>query len=240
MFETASPPQLKGCRAVVLGGGNVALDCAAAARKAGASDVNVACIEPHDAMLSSQEEFDIAVSEGVKIHNSMTFVEIYGKNGRVTGMKLASVPENEEVSIDADMIIFAVGQRPGIDENFGLPLDENGYIVSEKSSSASVHGVFAAGDAVTGTVSVIQAIAAARAAAETIDIFLCGDGVIDEMLAPAQEKSPQLGKIDGFWELPRHDEDAVCEAGRCLQCDLRLDIAPQKFWTDYSDVGGAL
>jgi len=221
-------------------------------------------------MTSTEEERDWALEEGVRLHNSKAFVEIIGENGRAAGMKLASVsgfsfddsgnstadiiPGNEEI-IKVDSVIFAIGQRPDIDAGFGLKLSQRGRVEVSEDYSTGVPGVFAAGDAVTGTDSIIKAIAGGRAAAEKIDMFLGGDGITGEAPAPQGQRNPYLGKRDGFGKLERNKshvlppeerrrcfdemdlglsgEHAACEAGRCLQCDLRLDIAPQRFWTDF-------
>ena len=108
---------------------------------------------------------------------------------------------------------------------------------------------------ITGTRFLIDAIAGGRDVAEIMDKYLGGDGVITEKLAE-RDPSPYIGKIEGFADIPRNEmaeraaaerkldfapvsegftcDQAKCESGRCLQCDLRLQIAPQKFWNDYT------
>lgn len=203
----------------------------------------------------------------------MNFLEITGENGHVTGLKVVSIKrfcfddkgvcvderiEGSERVLPADTIIFAIGQRPDLPESFGLATARGGRVAAD-GCKTSVEGVFAAGDAVTGTASVIRAIASARFAAEEIDRYLGGDGKIDEVLAPVEPKNPALGNQKGFGELPRaganvvpaekrcfcfaemdlglSEEEARAEASRCLQCDLRLDIAPQKFWSSFTTGG---
>jgi len=122
-------------------------------------------------------------------------------------------------------------------------------------SYASGSGVYAAGDAVTGTTSVIEAIASGRNGAVVVDRYLGGSGDIDEALVPLDKPEPALGRREGFahesrFENPRlaadervisfcrivHDLDekeAVAESHRCLQCDLRLKITPVKYWGEY-------
>ena len=264
-----------GRTAVVLGGGNVAMDCAAVAGRLGAETVYIACLESYDKMTASAQERAIAEEEGVIILNDRTFLEITGEQGCVTGIKVATVssfsfdengkstvdirPDSEE-TIAADTVIFAIGQRPDIDEGFGIGLTRGSRIVVANECETSVVGVFAAGDSVTGTDSVIKAIAGARTAAERIDRYLGGDGIIDNAPVIIQQRDQYLGCVDGFADMPRKesrmlpleerhgcfkqidlgfDESAAAaEADRCLQCDLRLDIMPQRFWTDYADVMG--
>jgi len=266
---------LAGERVMVLGGGNVALDCAAVALRLGSCEAHVACLEAFDAMTSTEEERAWVIEEGVIIHNSKTFPEIIGENGRVTGVRLESisgfsfdenggiiidvVPDSEEI-VHVDSVVFAIGQRPDIEPGFGLEPGRGGRIEVSDGHTTGVPGVFAAGDAVTGTDSVIRAIAGARTAAAKIDEFLGGDGSIGEASATAEKRKQYLGKRDGFGTLERNDSSilppderircfaamdlgftggqAACEAERCLQCDLRLDIAPQRFWTGFQDVSG--
>ncbi|MDO4314112.1 MAG: hypothetical protein Q4C52_13610 [Eubacteriales bacterium] len=112
----------------------------------------------------------------------------------------------------------------------------------------------------TGTRSVIMAVAAARKAAGAIDRYLGGDGDIEQHLAPEQCAAGWIGKEEGFgfrkrmeprtltpeirktcfetMDLGFDEAMAQCEAGRCLQCDLRLQMEPQTFWSDYISQGG--
>ena len=124
-----------------------------------------------------------------------------------------------------------------------------------------MEGIYAAGDAVTGTRSVIAAIAEAREAVSEIDKFLGGDGNIEEKLAPEQIANPCIGKNENLTKTHRNEptvtevdarkcnfepmdlgfdcSKAGCEASRCLQCDLRVQISPQKFWSDFlAEEGG--
>jgi NADPH-dependent glutamate synthase beta subunit-like oxidoreductase/NAD-dependent dihydropyrimidine dehydrogenase PreA subunit len=243
-------PVTLGERVVVLGGGPVAFDCAGVARRLGAKEVTVACLEPRDAMRASEEDVRRALDEGAVLCNAFTFDEIVGEKGRVSGVRCRRVTactfdengvpaicveEDSEVTIPADSVIFAVGQRPDLPESFGVKLGRDGRVVVEGAdrSGTDVPGVFAAGDAVTGTVSVVTAIAGGRRAARDIDLFLGGDGIIDEVLAPVTVKDPWIGREEGFAAKPRGagEED---EAARCLQCDLRLELAPRRFWGDYA------
>jgi formate dehydrogenase (NADP+) beta subunit len=164
--------------------------------------------------------------------------------------------EGSQHVIPADTVIFAIGQRPDIPEGFGLNTTHRSLIEADAYSLAtSREGVFAAGDVVNGTSSVIKSIASGRKAAQALDRFLGGGGNIDIKLAPPQELVRRIGKVEGFSALKRCDSPlippaqrtasfckVVCdldeataagEAKRCLQCDLRLKITPIKFWGNY-------
>jgi len=260
-----------GEKVLVLGGGNVAFDCARVARRLGALNVQIACLEARTAMPAAPEEIEQGEEEGVVIHPSRTFMRIVNENGHITGvacLEVASfefdedghpemdVVEGSEHILPADTVIFAVGQRPDIPEQFELKIDERNHIgLDPYTFDTSREGVFAAGDAVTGAGSVIAAIASGRKGAIAVDRYLGGDGHIDENLAPPDEMESWLGPCEGFADRKRRSESrigpserigsfceieqgfdeeaAVFEASRCLRCDLRLKITPVKFWGDY-------
>ena len=239
-----------GDRVVVLGGGNVAFDCAGVARRLGAREISVACLEPRDAMRAGEEEIAEALEEGTLLYNAYTFDEIIESDGRAAGVRcrrvsscvfdLDGVPdicieEGSEVVLPADTVIFAVGQRPDLANGFGVELGRGNRVVVNDATGCitGLPGVFAAGDAVRGTTSVVTAIADGRAAASAIDLYLGGDGVIDEALAPVAPKRTWIGREEGYAALPRCPDEPD-EAARCLQCDLRLEITPERFWGEYA------
>lgn len=257
----------------IIGGGNVAFDVAGTAIRMGKT-VNVVCLEK-DASQASPEERDLALEEGANLFDSHSNEAIIGENGKVTGLQVHKinsfyfdpdtralvedpVPDSTYV-IPCDSIVFAAGQVTGLTEDFGLALNKFGYPINPESGKSgfktSIDGVFTAGDVITGTRFLIDAIAGGRDAAEVMDKYLGGDGVITEQLVE-RSADPCIGKIEGFADIPRNEmserpaaerkldfapvsegftcDQAKCESGRCLQCDLRLQIAPQKFWNDYT------
>lgn len=263
-----------GKRVIVLGGGNVAFDCARTARRLGAEEIHLACLEAREKMTADEEEIEQAQEEGIQIHPAHTFESILGPD-RVSGVRFCNVKsftfdenrraviekeENSEHVIEADTVIFAVGQRTQISPEAGLELGRgNSIAVQPGSLRTSVPGIYACGDAVYGTRTVIQAVAAGRDAASEIDKALGGSGDISEVLAPVEMPDAFLGRIEGFGHQARQPEvvrdaalrennfDAVSfgladegvrqEAGRCLQCDLRFTITPPRIWSDYDQNG---
>ena len=263
-----------GKRVIVLGGGNVAFDCARTARRLGAEEIHLACLEAREKMTADEEEIEQAQEEGIQIHPAHTFEAILGPD-RVSGVRFCNVKsftfdenrraviekeENSEHVIEADTVIFAVGQRTQIGPEAGLELGRgNSIAVQPGSLRTSVPGIYACGDAVYGTRTVIQAVAAGRDAASEIDKALGGSGDISEVLAPVEMPDAFLGRIEGFGHQARQPEvvrdaalrennfDAVSfgladegvrqEAGRCLQCDLRFTITPPRIWSDYDQNG---
>jgi formate dehydrogenase (NADP+) beta subunit len=260
-----------GKKVIVLGGGNVALDCARTARRLGAEEVHLACLESKDSMPADLEEIVQGEEEGIRIYPARTFEKIVGRD-HVEGVlfneiesftfdeNLRPVIVKKDASdhfIKADTVIFAVGQRPDIQEDNGIRLGRGNTISIESGSMETTQkGIFAAGDVIYGTKSVIEAIASGRKVAKEIDQYLGGDGDIAEVLAPIESPSPYIGKKEGFAYMERVEsivatpservggfnlvdrgicEQSICnETERCLQCDLRLQIAKPRVWADFS------
>ena len=272
--RAGTPPKELG-RVIVLGGGSVAFDSARVALRLGAGEVSLVCLETADMLPAPDEEIAEGADEGVRIYPSESFRMICRDGGIVTGVEcdkvssltfsddnvpvIETVPDSGHV-ITADTVIFAVGQKPGVPENFGVGMTDRGFIDADRSTLATdMEGVFAVSDAVTGTDKVISAIAAGRKAAQVIDKYLGGRGRPDQNLAPSIEPEPEpgafMGNAGGFAALKRapavkapaderiqdfrvveycaNENDALFEAGRCLQCDRRLKIKAEKFWSGY-------
>lgn len=256
-------------KVMVLGGGNVAYDCARTALRLGAKEVHIACLENLHQMTATIDEIEEGKEEGIILHDEHSFLRITGSE-KVEGVELQKVnkfyfdenrkpvielAEGSNEIIPVDSVIFAVGQRPKGTEVMELELTHGPYIKTNKELETSVQGIFAAGDVVTGTKSVISAIAEGRNSAESIDKYLGGDGDISEQLIDTEKPNPFIGRCEGFSKLERINpelvdaetrknnfdvvektlskEAASCEASRCLQCDLRLNIKQPKLWNEY-------
>jgi formate dehydrogenase beta subunit len=260
-----------GEKVVVIGGGNVAFDCARVAKRLGAKEVHIACLECRENMPASSDEIEQGEEEDITVHPAHTATQILSEDGKITGVEFLDVesfyfdednnPQIEVIEgsqhvIEADTVIFAIGQQPEIPEGFGLDTKPGNLIELDLYTfTTNRDGVFAAGDAVSGTSSVIKAIAGGRKAAIAMDRFLEGSGIIDEKLAPVVKAESCLGPNKEFAGMSRHDapciipderlqsfckvvgemdeETATDEASRCLQCDLRLQITSVRFWGDY-------
>ena len=247
-----------GDRIAVIGGGNVAIDAARTALRLGVKEATIIYRRTREEMPASGEEIEEALLEGVKIEFLVAPNRIEIKNGSLEltciRMKLGAVDssgrrrpvpiESSEFSLTFDTLIAAIGQVPEAPEKFGLPLGRGNTIQVDADTLATAReGVFAGGDAVTGPAIVIEAIAAGRQAAVSIDKYLGGSGIIDEVLAPPEEieslpaieegekhrisiptltLSERLGSFAEV-ELGLREEVAIEEAKRCLRCDLEKD-----------------
>ncbi len=260
--------ELKG-RVGVIGGGNVAIDAARTALRLGAKEVQLICLECREEMPAHEWEIQQAVDEGLILNCSWGIKRIIGDGKGVTGIeniRCTSVfdkeggfnpflDESEATSFDVDTVIVAIGQTPDLSflgKGSEVQLTKRGTIkVDDTSLKTDMDGVFAAGDAVTGPASVVEAVAAGREAAIAIDKYLGGSGVIDKELVEIEEPGAWLGPGDGFADLLRAqmpclplelrmataesghfvevetgltEEKAIEEAKRCLQCQMRFQI----------------
>jgi len=129
----------------------------------------------------------------------------------------------------------------------GVTAETTDIFNAEAGEKKGRKGVFTSGNAVTRKVSFIEAVAAGRQAASSIDRYLGGTGNISESLAPIIEGVPRVGRIDNFAQRRRHempatkpakqvgnfnqvelgfsDELGQEEAKRCMGCDLRFAVA---------------
>lgn len=246
---------MKNKSVVVIGGGNVAVDTAMTVRRLGAREVQMVCLECRDEMPAYKLEITRMEEEGVKLNNSWGLKRIVGQAGKVSSIeiiKCSSVVDEKgkfnpcydksnTTFIDADLVILVVGQEADMNalEGIGIKHLNNRVIADESTQETSMKGIFAGGDVVTGSSSVIEAIAAGRKAAGAIDKYLGGLGIIDEILSKPVKKESQRTladinhnrvnpedvkpeeRVKGFIEieLPLDDQAAIDEAKRCYECD---------------------
>jgi heterodisulfide reductase subunit A-like polyferredoxin len=260
-------PDLAGQRVMVMGGGNVAIDVARTAVRLGA-EVSMACLESKNAMPAHQWEVEAAEAEGITIYPSRTFLEIVPNgDGRVGGLKCAEVASfsfdamgrleleqipNSDHVLDCDVVIFSIGQRAGlafIPDDAGVGLTQRRTIaINPNTLAATREGVFAAGDSVSGTAFVIEAVASGHTAAQSINRYLRGqylepppkpelpvvkltrDEIRDRMRTGEIKVTPRVPmpelevgeRVGSFAEvdLGYTDELAQAEAARCLACGV--------------------
>jgi NADPH-dependent glutamate synthase beta subunit-like oxidoreductase/NAD-dependent dihydropyrimidine dehydrogenase PreA subunit len=188
-----------GGRLIVVGGGNVAIDVALTARRMGAEEVHLFCLEERDEMPAHEWEIQRAEEEGIIIHPCWGPQRILGDDA-VTGVGFVrctsvfdesghfnpSYDEGTTNRIETDHVILAIGQSA--DLSF-LKADGNVAIsrgcieVSETDGATGEQGIFAGGDVVSGPDSIVGAIAHGRRAAAAMDRHLGGDGDLSETLA---------------------------------------------------------
>ena len=246
-----------GDRVGVIGGGNVAIDSARAALRLGARRVTIFYRRTKTEMPAESEEVEQALEEGVEIIFLVAPSRVFEDNGNLklellrmelgepdaSGRRRPVPVKGSEYVIELDNLIAAIGEQPDVPAGWGVELGRGNVIKVKQDLTTNREGVFAGGDCQTGPALVINAIAAGRQAAQSIDRYLGGKGDITEHLVPAEEATewveevpvgerlaafshlaPQT-RIEGLSEIEQAmDWDtAIAEARRCLQCHA---IAP--------------
>ena len=184
--KDAHTPLLKSKKAVVIGGGNVAMDAARSALRMGA-DVTIVYRRSMDELPARKEEVHHAQEEGIEFKLLCNPVKIYGKDGRVSEIESIKMELGEpddsgrrrpvpikgsEFKIEADMVVVAIGTSPNpIISSDTKDLETQswgGIIIDDATGETSISGVFAGGDAVTGAATVIKAMGAGKLAAQNM------------------------------------------------------------------------
>ena len=252
-----------GKHVVVIGGGNVAIDAARTSLRLGAETVTIAYRRSRTQMPADIEEVEQAEEEGIEFSFLTIPKEIVGENNIITGLdcvkaelikkkgsdRLAPVPIlGKDFTIKADAVISAIGQY--VDDDGMEAFDQVNWTrrgtieVNHASMETTMPGIFAAGDAVSGPATVIEAIGGGKRAAEAIDRYL------NNIPQPRMPKIPVRYNIETPIEMSSsrkmtlkcpempmlnvdrrrtmfqqaelgYDEESVRqEAARCLRCDI--------------------
>jgi NADPH-dependent glutamate synthase beta subunit-like oxidoreductase len=250
-------PDYTGKKVIVIGGGNVAMDVARSSIRLGASKVSIVYRRRKADMTALEEEVEGAEAEGCDVLELMSPVRIkQDEEGNAIGLIVKpqmisrvshgrpapKAAAKDEVLLESDLIVVAIGQ--GIEtksfEEHGIKV-QRGVISALNTGNITPQdgemseGVFAGGDCVTGSATVIKAIAAGKVAAANIDEYLgfnheitcdveipyasnedkVACGRVEVALRDAAERKNDFEPIEyGF-----SCEEACQEAGRCLRCD---------------------
>ncbi len=177
-------------RTVVIGGGNVAIDVARAALRAGSDDVSMFALEPADMMPADREELAEAAAEGISIGNSWGVKEIVREGGKVTGVilkkcvsvfdddgRFAPVYDERDIMLaECDNVLFSVGQSVvpgGLFSGTDVQFNANGTVKADPVTYQTAEAdIFVGGDVYTGPKFAIDAIAAGKEAAVSIHRFV--------------------------------------------------------------------
>ena len=252
-----------GKKVAVVGGGNSAIDAARVALRKGAEEVHIVYRREQADMPAEEEEIAAAEEEGIKIHVLTTPVKVISKDGKVaaiecqkmalgdfdrSGRRSPKAINGSEYTIEVDMLIEAIGQQP---DTASLRLGEvktgkGGTLIADKRTLATDQkGVFTGGDAFTGPLTVIEAIASGQRAAASIKRFLEGKDLIPTVdrkdaesitysnVPPTDAETAEHARV-GIAEIRPADRrtsmrevalnytarEAKEESSRCLRCDI--------------------
>ncbi len=239
-------PDFSGKKVVVIGGGNVAMDCVRSSIRLGAERVSCVYRRRQKDMTALEEEIEGAIAEGAELlclkaplrieadeEGNCTalwvqqqIVGAIGSDGRPGTRKNIQRPD---VRLSADIVIVAVGQ--GIEtyafEDVDIEVHRGAISAMPNSQLKSTDGIFAGGDCVTGPATVIRAIAAGKVAAANIDDYLGYRHIITtdvEIPDPPLSNKPPHGRINTI-------EREACDRKNdfeCIECSLSRAAAEQE------------
>ena len=246
-------PDFTGKKVVVIGGGNVAMDVTRSSIRLGAEKVTCVYRRRIEDMTALPDEVTGAMAEGAEIMTLAAPVRIEADEDGVAKALWVQPqligeadkagrprPHNaalDEVRIEADIIVVAIGQGIEISgfDAAGVPIKRGTFVAGLSGQVGDMDNVFAGGDCVTGPATAIRAIAAGKVAAANIDEHL---GYRHEITVDIDIPSPMLnnrpphGRINTTEreacqrkcdfediECGLTHEGAVTEASRCLRCD---------------------
>ncbi len=256
-----------GERAVVVGGGNTAIDCARTCLRMGASEVQVVYRRTEKEMPADPIEVEDADEEGVIFNYLTQPIELIAEEGKLTGLKCIRmelgepdgsgrrrpVPvEGSDFILAADTLIPAIGQKSDLSflgRSDGIEVTRWETIkVDPDTLMTSRPGVFAAGDAVSGPLTVVHGVAGGKLAASMMHQYLitgkCArsdERLMDDIIAVVEKdakvrvtprtesreagkmpprKLDQRERITSFDEVESGftQEGSFVEASRCLRC----------------------
>ena len=251
-------PDMAGKRVAVVGGGNSAIDAARTAMRLGASQVHLVYRRTRQEMPAQVLEIEEAEEEGLEIHTLVNPTRIIG-SGQVEGLELIrqelgefddsarrrpSPIEGSEFVLPVDVVIEAIGQSTDTEcvGDCGVTFNRNTTVQVEKNLGTTRPGVFAAGDAVLGPATVVEAVAQGNQAAEAIHAYLSDGRVavpeewhaydtvplswpMEEYAEAARAEMPVQEPVvrrNNWKEVELGFSEAQCreECRRCLRCDL--------------------
>jgi glutamate synthase (NADPH/NADH) small chain len=193
-FPEFDTPIKRGKRVAVVGAGNVAMDSVRSALRLGAEKAFIVYRRSRAEMPARLEELENAEEEGVEFHLLTNPIRVIGDDkGWVTGLECVKMELGEpdksgrrrpvpipgsEYVIECDIVVMALGTSPNpiiSSTTPGLQTKDWGGLVATETGRTTRKGVWAGGDAVTGSATVILAMGAGKAAAKDIDEYLRGD-----------------------------------------------------------------
>ncbi|MFN2340147.1 MAG: FAD-dependent oxidoreductase [Halanaerobium sp.] len=258
-----------GKKVVIIGGGNVAMDVARTAWRVGAEEVHVSCLESRDIMPAHSWEIEDAEEEGIIMHPAWGPDKILGDK-KVEGIKLKectkvfdedgnfspSYDEDNTQVIEADNIIFAVGQRS---DNSYLEEDNSDLNkIDEFTLQTNEAKIFGGGDCIGQPLLAVEAMAHGKKAAKSIDRYLNGADLkedrekegaydcklekeltgeepvrrrVDMRMIPVEERKNNFKEVEVGFNIA----EAKGEALRCLECECKECVKDCLMLDQYSE-----
>lgn len=206
-------PDFTGKKVAVVGGGNVAMDCARTAVRLGAQEVSIVYRRRMEDMTAQQEEIDGAMAEGCRLLELQAPVAVETADDKVMGLRLQPqvigpykngrpapyAADAPETVLPVDIILVAIGQdiQSGSFAEAGMPVNRGRFVADKFAAVRDMPGVFVGGDCESAPATVIRAVAAGKAAARNIDAYLGFNHIIKsdvDIPAAAAGDRPNCGR----------------------------------------------
>jgi len=186
LLERKEHPDYKGKNVAIIGGGNVAMDCARTINKMGANKVTVIYRRAEEQMPAEKKEIEDAKKEGIEFLFQTNIVKVIGDNennvSKIECIKTELVKkegesrlvpidiENSNYELDMDYVVMAIGStvEKNIIDKLGIECDKNGYIIVNENYETSIKNVFAGGDVIKNKATVAWAARNGRDVAKYI------------------------------------------------------------------------
>ena len=231
-----------GQKAVVIGGGDVAMDCARTALRIGAKEVTLVSLEKEAELPASHHEQKGALEEGIVFQCGFGGDEITSENGQIKSMtfkectsvfdenkKFNPTFSDKTITVECDTVVFATGQVVSDVTDGALAQGGGGrYVVDKQTLATSINNVFAAGDCAGGVI-VIEAMALGRKAAISANRFLTEQDLSadrDFEKEFSYESTLDIPMPEDAQDLPRNHTNMVAPEIRIKsfdECDLGFD-----------------
>ena len=189
--EDSDTPIQRPKKAVIVGGGNVAMDAARSAKRLGVEEVTIVYRRSMEELPARREEVEHAQEEGIIFNLLTNPVRVIGdENGWMCGLECVKmelgepdesgrrrpqVIEGSNFVIEADCMIMSIGTSPNPlirSTTKGLETNRKGCLIADENGLTTREGVYAGGDAVTGAATVIMAMGAGKTAAKAMDEYI--------------------------------------------------------------------
>ena len=233
---------------VVIGGGNVAIDVARTAVRAGASKVTMLCLEGANEMPAAKDEVEEAKEEGIVVNNGWGPKEVLTENGHVSAVvfkKCTQVKdadgrfnpqydENETITIPCENLLLSIGQSVqwgDLLKGTKVELNRNGTAQADPLTLQTAEpDIFVGGDVFTGARFAIDAIAGGREGAVSINRFVHPGNRLD--LARNRREFIELDKddikIESFDNAPRQIPGKKAGVAKDTFDDLRMTLTEEQ------------
>ncbi|MBR4799036.1 MAG: FAD-dependent oxidoreductase, partial [Clostridia bacterium] len=239
-------------KTVVIGGGNVAIDVAGSALRAGSDEVTMYCLEQREEMPAAKDEVEEAISDGVKLMNGWGPKEVIAENGRVTAVVFKKCTrvydsehrfspeydENDTITVPCDNLLLSIGQSAvwgDLLKGTAVELRRNGTVVADPVTRQTAEpDIFVGGDVFTGARFAIDAIAGGREGAVSINRFIHPGNSLTIARDLREFKELDKGDIadpsamEGFDNSPRQIPGKKAGKASMTFEDLRLTLTEEQ------------